>query len=135
MTATIVPKEADIVRLYKERSKSFEILVRSTEGVQVTPKNKSHVYSHKSATDEEGIDSIEISPVNPFSMKIVGRIRRNKSGGIFFDFGKFGCFSADGFGDFYIWGHWEPVDPHWSDALEDYTSGVDVTIQSSETKN
>lgn len=134
MTATIKPKELDTVRLYKDRSKSFKVLVRSSEEGPVESENQEQI-GCKRTINNPGIDSIQISPASPFFMKIVGRIEKNKRGGVLFDFGDFGCFSAESFGDFYIWGHWEPVDPHWSDALEDYTNNVKLNIKSSETQN
>ena len=128
LVASIIPEEVDSIRLYEDRSKSFRISVRARSENDIDMKDNNFIRALGTPTSEDRIQVIEISPKKPYQLSIEGRILKNDTEGIIFDFAEFGTFKKPDVGDFIVWGFWKPIDPNGIDSLEDFTESVVISV-------
>lgn len=127
LTATVTPDSQTRIRLYKDRTKSFRLIVRRATADGKADKNDNDFYSSRNET-ESTIEEIAISPESPFHLYIPGRLLRNSAGEIKFDFGPFGVFSKSSGEKFLVLGFWKPIKPNPLDSLEDFTNTLTIKV-------
>ena len=128
LVANIIPKEADSIRLYEDRSKSFRIGVRARSENDIDMNDNNFSGKLGTPTSKDKIEVIEISPTEPYELVIEGRILKNGTSGIAFDFAEFGKFEKPDVGNFSVWGFWKPIQPSGIDSLEDFTESVVISV-------
>jgi hypothetical protein len=116
------------IRLFKDRSKSLNLFVRSSHG-NVADLEDNDFYQHPRPSRGGEIEVIRLDADNPFRMTVKGVITKDSErGGIILDFGEFGRFRKN-VGTCLIGGFWRPIHPEPFDSLEDFTNTIVVEFR------
>lgn len=128
LIVSVVSNNPDTIRVYKERTKSFKLSIRSAIGNSVNFADNDFHGPSPDATANDAIEVIKIGPENPFRLKLQGQVTQTKSKQIIFSFGKFGTFNKSGPGNFHVWGYSQPISPEIIDSLEDFTDSIILRV-------
>lgn len=128
LVASVVSNNPDTIRVYKDRTKSFTLFIRTAIGTSVDFADNDFNGPSPNATANDTIEVIKISPGNPFRLKLQGQVTQTKSKQIIFNFGKFGTFNKSGPGNFLVSGYWRPISPDYIDSLEDYADSIILKV-------
>lgn len=129
LTAKVVSDYPAIIRVYKERTKSFSLYIRAAIDTKPNFTDSDFGNPLPEATAKDAIEVIWIGPGKPFQLELLGQVIQTKPKGILFDFGKFGTFKKSGLGNFLVWGYWRPISPEpLIDSLEDFSNSIVLNI-------
>lgn len=127
LVASITPRESTSIRLYRDRRGSFSIFLRARKNGEIDfSDNDFYVFYEDNKDDnaDEAIDIVQLSPSEPYRLRIKGQILTDQEGNLIFDFGEFGTFKKTRADNFSVGGYWRPINPHPLDPLEDIVESI-----------
>jgi len=130
LTARITSNESKVVRIYKDRRKSFRIVVRRLLKNDSDPSDRDYYMDFSPSTKNDEIEIIYITPTKPFQFQIKGIIQQENYNTYFFNFDGFVKFKKDKLGKFYIGSAWLAINPEPGQSEEEnYTNSLIINVE------
>jgi len=130
LTASITSNESKVVRIYKDRRKSFRIRVRRWLKNDSDPSDRDYYMDFSPSTKNDEIEAIRITPTKPFQFQIKGIIQQENYNTYFFNFDGFVKFKKDKLGKFNIGSAWLAINPEPSQSEEEnYTNSLIINVE------